>query len=124
MVRLSLGLTCLSLSILIAAHALGLIPDQDGAARAGRQHLGESLATPCALAVQRQDTDLIRETLAGAARSEPRLLSAAVRDVHGNLLVEHGEHEASWRRGARPASTLTHTHVGLAHKGQDVGRLE
>ncbi len=51
--RLSLGLAALSISVLLAAHSLGLIPDPSRLALKGRKDLCESLAITCSAAAQR-----------------------------------------------------------------------
>ena len=53
--RLSISLVALTLSVLLAAQTLGLVPDPAEAARKGRRDLSESLAIGCSLAAQQGD---------------------------------------------------------------------
>src|SRR5437879_5946215 len=96
MVRVSFGLVSLTLSILFAAHAIGLVPDREGALLEKRKALCESLAISCTLAVQRDELRTIEITTRAIAARNADILSAGVRGADGKLLVEVGEHQANW----------------------------
>ena len=63
MKRITFGLVSLTLSILFAAQALGLMPDRDGALIEKRVALCEALAIECSMAAQLQN-DAALETVA------------------------------------------------------------
>ncbi len=105
MLRLSFGLAVISLSILFAAQALGLVPDREGAILQGRKALGEAVSTHCALAAPQEDLSSIRIFLLALLKRNPEVVSAAVRAPDGSLLVEAGDHAAHWGDAARPSAT-------------------
>ena len=51
--RIAIGITCLTLSLLLAAQGLGVIPSPTDATLKGRKELCESLAIHCSVAAQR-----------------------------------------------------------------------
>src|SRR5579864_2980092 len=91
--RISIGLACLTMSLLFIAQCLGLIPDRNQAVLDGRKSLCEAYAVNCCLAAQRDDLAMIRAaTLAFVTRNEA-VLSTAVRRADGNLVVTAGNHD-------------------------------
>ena len=103
MVRLAIGLTSLMLCMLFAAHALGLVPDREGAVIAGRKALCETVAIHCASLVSRpDDISSLRVVLAAIRQRNPDIQSAGLRNAAGQLLVSAGDHETPWREAAVP----------------------
>jgi signal transduction histidine kinase len=124
MIRISICLASITLSILLAAHAVGLLPDRDGAVVQGRQALCEAEAVHCSLAAQRGDGAGTRPALLALLQRNPDVLSAAVRGPDGRLLVEAGDHRAHWGDGPGEHSTATHMRVPISLNGRDAGALE
>jgi signal transduction histidine kinase/DNA-binding response OmpR family regulator len=124
MIRLSLGLTSITLSILFAAHALGLLPDRQGAVVEGRKALCEAVGIHSAFAVQRGDMTALRTALRTLVTRNPEVLSAAVRASDGKFLADTGSHALHWGDIAIAASTPTHMSVPLVGHGGPRGVLE
>jgi PAS domain S-box-containing protein len=135
MLRISLALTSLSVCLLLAGHALGLIPDRDAAVIDGRKSLCEALAINCTLAAQQKDVPTIEAaTRAVAQRNaapdpEPwwslrpapatTILSAGVRGADGKLLVSVGDHATHWTLEPDADSTPTNMRVPILSEGAD-----
>jgi PAS domain S-box-containing protein len=94
MLRICLGLASLVLSIVLAAHALGLVPDRHGAILDGRRHLVEALAVDCTLASQDVDLSRVRAALRAVLQRNTELLSASLRTSEGRTIVEIGNPDA------------------------------
>ncbi|MBI3409440.1 MAG: response regulator [Planctomycetes bacterium] len=124
MVRINLGLISITLSILFTAHALGLIPDREGALIDGRKRLCESMAIQGSLAVQNDDTKALHLTVTALKQRNPDLLSAAIRETGGGLVAQEGEHEPHWTEGAAERSTPTHMHVPIFKGDRRWGEVE
>jgi PAS domain-containing protein len=125
MVRLAIGLTSLMLCLLFAAHALGLVPDRDGAMIAGRKALCEAMAIHCAsLGSRPDDLASLEVTLAAIRKRNPDLESAGIRNAAGQLVMHVGDHETHWKDGFGPISTATHMHVPLALENKLWGTVE
>ena len=109
MLRISVGLVGLLISVLLVARNVGLLPDPDAAALARRQAVCESVSVQCALAAQRKEAPEAAAHFARAlARRHPEVLSVGVRDADGRLAADTGDHDSHWAGHAADASTPTH----------------
>ena len=94
--RISIGLGCLTLTAMLMAHTLGLVPDAQSATREGRRKLCEAVAIQCCLAAQRSDVPTMRTVITALAKRNPSVLSAAVRRQDGRLVADAGDHPRKW----------------------------
>jgi signal transduction histidine kinase/DNA-binding response OmpR family regulator len=124
MIRISVGLASISLSILFAAYALSLLPDREAAVVRGRQALCEAEALHCSLAAQQGDLAATRATLLALLQRDPDVVSAAVRGPDGRLLVAAGDHDTHWGPGPGDGSTPTHMRVPISLDHRAWGALE
>jgi two-component system sensor histidine kinase/response regulator len=124
MFRISIGLASITLSILFAAQAIGLVPDRQSAVLDGRKALCETLAVHCSLAAKQNDLPSIRAALAAARQRNPHILSAAIRGTDGKLLVEAGDHRGHWGDQSEAASTPTHMQVPVTVREKTWGQVE
>jgi len=124
MKRVSLGLVSLVLGLLLTAQALHLVPDRDGAVIEKRVAVCEALAIECSLAAQREDPRGMEAFVRSVARRHPDVLSAAVRDRDGRLVVDVGGHERQWAGFDGPHSTPTHMTVPVVRNDRPWGRVE
>src|SRR5262249_31515489 len=120
-VRMSVGLACLTVTVVVAAALLGLVPNYERALRQGRKELCDAIAIHCSAAAQRKDVPLITETLATIVRRHPAILSAVVRDENGTVLVEaadslHPEDCSSDRRLCPLQFEVIHTPFAVGDK--------
>jgi diguanylate cyclase (GGDEF)-like protein/PAS domain S-box-containing protein len=122
--RLSLALASLTTGITALAIALGLVPDRVGAVLEGRRALTEQLAVQCSLAVQRGDLGLARASLVALSQRHPELISAALRDAGGKVIIAVGEHELNWAAGADLPADGSHFQVPIAAGGRQWGQAE
>jgi signal transduction histidine kinase/DNA-binding response OmpR family regulator/HPt (histidine-containing phosphotransfer) domain-containing protein len=114
MKRVSLGLVSLLLSLLLLSRALGLLPDPDRAAVERRQAVCEAVAVEYSLAVRRPDGPATAAAFARTMlRRHPEMVSLGVRDAAGKLLLQEGDHDASWGDHDAEVSTPTHLSAGV-----------
>ncbi len=122
--RIAIGITCLTLSLLLAAQGIGIIPSPTDAALKGRKELCESLAIHCSVAATRNElTDLATTTKAVADR-HPEILSLALRTADNKIILSSGDHDAHWRGADQTKSTPTHVRVPIFQDNAAWGRLE
>src|SRR5436190_17395183 len=95
--HISIGITFLTLSLLLAAQGLGVIPSPNQAALHNRKQLCESVAIQCSVAAQRDDKDAIRDVTKAIVARYPEILSAGLRDANGNLTIEVNKHTENWK---------------------------
>src|SRR4051794_21510791 len=124
MMRLSLGLASLTVSLLFAAHVVGVLPDREAAELDGRKMLCESLAIASSLAAERDDVAMIDSVIRSVVGRNAEILSAAARRADGSLLVAVGDHRRHWGRGVGKVSTPTHMHVPIALGDKPWGSIE
>ena len=124
MIRISAGVTCVTLSVLFAALALGLVPDQHGAVVQGRKNLCEAMAIQCSVAVQQRDVPAMEASVKSICKRNSEILSAAVRKADGKVVFAVGDHEKTWQANAAEQSTDAHMQVPIAMNNQRWGALE
>jgi diguanylate cyclase (GGDEF)-like protein/putative nucleotidyltransferase with HDIG domain len=115
--RISIALAALSVSILLIAHAMGLVPDALDASLQGRKALCEAIALHSSAAVFRGETDAVRSAIEAIVERNKDVISAGIRSTEGSLLVEVGDHRDRWKPPSGDASTPTHVRVPI-YKGE------
>ncbi|MFV2067356.1 MAG: diguanylate cyclase [Pirellulales bacterium] len=95
--RITIGLACLSVTILLGAQLIGLIPSQQMAVLKGRAVLSETIAIHCSTLATRNDVRSMRTSLEAMIGRDPDVMYARVRRKNGPLVVEVGEspHQAT-----------------------------
>ncbi len=96
MFRVAIGLTCISLSVLLSAYVLGFIPDADGVKLRGRKQFCETVALECAAALQRGDEAGLKAFLVELRRRNSDIASIGVRFKNDHLFLEAGNHQQYW----------------------------
>lgn len=123
--QICLGILSFTVSLILIAYALELLPDESKAALEARARVSESLAIQLAGAASRNDVVGIKDTItAVVARSNGEILSVAMRRADGEILVETGNHSAHWINPADNKSTETHVQIPLKNGKSDWGRIE
>ena len=89
---ITLGLVSLTLTVLMLAGSLGIIPDRTDAILRGRMELTEAIAVQAATAVRDNAFEGAQPCLAALAQRNAQILSAAIRANDGRLLAEAGDH--------------------------------
>ena len=122
--RIAIGITCLTLSLLLAAQGLGVIPSPSDATLKGRKELCESLAIHCSVAAHRNELGELTTTTRAVAERNPDILSLALRRADGKVLLSSGDHDATWRGAEKTRSTPTHVRVPIFQDDANWGTLE
>src|SRR5687768_12040831 len=96
--RIAIGITCLTLSLLLAAQGIGIIPSPADATLKGRKELCESLAIHCSGVAQRNELGELATTTKAVAERNADIRSLALRRAaDGKVLLSSGDHDANWR---------------------------
>ena len=122
--RISIGVTCLTLSLLLAAQGLGVIPSPSDVTLKGRKELCESLAIHCSLAAERDDVKTIEDTSKALIDRNPDILSVALRGEDGKFLAVVGNHALHWQKSDPKKSTPTHVRVPILQDEKLWGTVE
>ena len=122
--RLSLSFAVLTVSLLLFAELLGLIPDTRRVLMDARQKVCESLAVQLSIGASRSDHGLVRETLDAFVERNPDVLSAAMRRENGEIFIQTAEHPQRWAGAEVDRSTMTHVQVPVFAGEQRWGTVE
>ena len=132
--HLALGLSSLVVSVLLMAQFAGLVPDRDGALRAGRVTLAETVAVSSMAMLAEEDRGRLQQVLDFVVQRNPelraiRLLQADGR-VHlqagtpvGDPVADQADHSADPASQA-PRSTETRLRLQLVQGGAPWGQAE
>ena len=117
-------MAALTLSVLLAAQALELIPNGTAAVLQGRKELCEAVALRASVAVQQGDVQAVRKVAAEVMKNNPEVLSAAVRRRDGSLLTQLGDHASNWDAPPGDTSTPTDVRIPVFSGEQQWGTVE
>jgi diguanylate cyclase (GGDEF)-like protein len=117
-VRLSIGLVCLTISILLFADLVGVLPDTVESELGARKKVVESLAVQLSVAASENETAIISQTLRSLVERNDDVLTAALRGPKDELIASVGPHEEQWANWSDHLSTDTNAVVPI-YKGAD-----
>ncbi len=123
-VRIVISLVCLSVSSLLIAGSLGLLPDQKTEIMTGRMRFGETLALSFAAMATETDQEAMHKFFTSVAQRNPDVLSIGLRRCDGPLLLEVGQHSAGWVPNASHESKLTQIVIPVNAENEAWGMLE
>src|SRR5262249_28163744 len=90
------ALSMMAVSVLTLAYAIGIVPDPDAQALKGRANLAQALGLQAAAAVQNHDFNQYEAFVKPVMEGNDELLSAGLRDITGELVVDIGGHVDRW----------------------------
>ena len=122
--RIAVGLASITLSAVLTAGLLGLIPDGSRAVMEGRSRLCETMAISFTLLTNPGDYERIRVGLEAVVDRDPDLHTAAVRREGGELLARAGNHEDMWNNLATKDLLGAQMFVPIMVGGEPWGELE
>ena len=123
-VRITICLVCLTVSTLLLAGTLGIIPDTRLITMKSRARLCESIAINFSLLAGRDDTQAMEASLLAMAERNDDIESLAVRRASGEVLVEIGDHLPNWEVANNGRSTETHMYVPVMAGTEPWGSVE
>ncbi len=122
--QITIGLLSLTISLILIAYSFGLVPNENNAALEARARISENLAVQLANLAGRNDVAAIKETMEAVRGRNSDIVSIAVRNAEGKLLVDTGDHASRWLEAADGKSTATHVLVPLRDADVPQGRIE
>ena len=124
LIRIALGLVALTCSILILIDMLGIVPTPRDQLLESRIRFCEALGAQATAALSKGDMAQIRAVLSTAVARNDDLISAALRDRRGRLLISKGEHDRLWDPPAEAGSSATHIRIPMLRDGRAWAILE
>ena len=123
-IRLSLGLVFLTLSIIVVAQGLGLIPNLERQHLSAREQIAENLTLQATLAIKRNDQALIRQLFDNTTSQNPNILSMALYKNSGQTVYQTTTHSRDWQLPANEQSTPRYMRIPVNISGVKKGLLE
>jgi diguanylate cyclase (GGDEF)-like protein/PAS domain S-box-containing protein/putative nucleotidyltransferase with HDIG domain len=118
---ISLGLTFLTVSLLLTAQSLGLVPDERVAVAKSRAQLCEMLAAQCSVAAARNDVRSMGVALAQVVGHAQEVTSATVVRSDGKTIHKLGSVESDWKGVPPNISTPEHVQLPILQNGRQWG---
>ena len=109
--RISIGLAALTVSLALCGYIFGLMPDESKAELNARARIAEALAVQFSAAAGRNDVIAIQETMSSVEKRNSAVLSIALRQENGEILIASGDHALHWVEPDDNRSTPTHVQV-------------
>lgn len=123
-IRMSVGLVLLTVSLLLVADWLGLMPDEADATLKARKRVAETLAVQMSKLAERGEVGIIKTVLRSVHERDSDILSASLRTTRGDILATVGDHTSLWRRGDNEISTTTHVVVPIFDRNEPWGQVQ
>jgi len=124
LVRITIALLGITLALVLCAYTLKIMPDAQSEALSHRKRTVEALTVQLSSRVMLDDFNATVEVLDAVVERSPEILSAALRDLNGEIVVESGSHEAFWQRLPDGRSTAEFVHVPIYLNDAEVAALE
>ena len=122
--RVVLGLVGLTVSLVMLASYVGIVPDRNGAIREGRTSLAETIALHSTALVMTNDVLRLEADFNMMAERNTDLLSLALRREDGHPLVATGDHKENWQPMSGEYSKASQVRVPIWAGKQKWGQLE
>ena len=117
--RISLGLTALTTTIIFVASFLGIFPDVHSEKLEARRQFTEAVAETFTSKSKTVGIQIMNELLQSSADQHPDLLSIGVRRKDGTEVMEIEDHFANWKLSPESASTDSEIYVPV-HNGEEL----
>ena len=124
--RITLGLICSMLGILIGANLLGLLTDRNQLIVLDRAQLAESVAFSCSVLLTRDDVAGVEAILTNIVERQQQVLSIGVRrSTDGSIASSAGDHLNLWPDDIGDGSRASFMQIPLSTGGEEEwGRIE
>jgi diguanylate cyclase (GGDEF)-like protein/PAS domain S-box-containing protein/putative nucleotidyltransferase with HDIG domain len=122
--KLAIAMAWLSLTGVMAAQWLGVLPNVHARVLAQRISLCENLAVNCSLFLAAERQDAIQVSLDELRNRCSEIVSAGVRRSDGAMVAEVGDHAAAWIMRGQKISSENQIHVPLLQGKNQWGELE
>ena len=114
----------MTLTLVLLAQAFRIIPDVQTEALLNRKRTVEALTIQLTSTRAVVDRSATAEVLDAVVERGPDVLSAALRDASGKILVEAGNHEQFWQRIPDGRSTAEFVRAPIYSGDAEVGAME
>ena len=122
--RIVLGLVSLTVSILLVAGLIGLVPNPEPLEQQARRSFCESTAVSFMALASRMDSEQLQKTLDRIRSRNTHVESIGIRKADGELVLQSGGHRSQWKSDQNSPSAAQETAVPISANGEHWGRVE
>lgn len=122
--RIAFSVASITISAVLMAGLIGLVPDRAGALMQGRARLCQSAGISFTLLATRDNFAKTQLGLEALVQQNPELLSAAIRRADGEVVARVGNHEQRWNNPALKDLNGAQMFVPIQLSGEHWGDLE
>ncbi|MEQ9410270.1 MAG: diguanylate cyclase [Fuerstiella sp.] len=122
--RITLGLVSLTVSLLLVAGLLGMIPNPALREEKVRRSFCESTAVSFMALATRVEIEQLQATLDQLRERNPDVASIGIRQSSGDLVIQSGPHREVWESSGPVVSNLDELIVPIEANGEKWGQLE
>ncbi len=122
--RIVLGLVSLTVSILLIAGLMGVIPNPAPLQHQSRRSFGESTAVSFMALASRMDSEELQTTLDQIRERNGDVRSIGVREADGSLILQSGPHDEIWTSSTNTVDSDVETAVPISSNSRNWGRME
>jgi len=122
--RIAFGLVTMTIAVLILAQLFGILPDNKKAQLQNRKALIENLAIQVTQYAANNQTQQVRKHLNAVTERNPEILSSAIRNARGYILIEVGPHRKNWTLRSSDKSTSEQVQLMIHAGRRQWGNLE
>ncbi len=123
-VRITAALVGMTLALVLIAQALRILPDVQTESLLNRKRTVEALTVQLTSTNVVDDLSATAEVLDAVVARSPDVLSAALRDASGEILVAAGNHETFWQRSPDGRSTAEFVRAPIYSGEAEIGAIE
>lgn len=122
--RIAIGLTSITMSVLLGAYALGLIPDSTRLRLEGRSQLCDVIAVQLSVAAHNKQFSGMEDTIQSIVERNHDMLSISVQVADHSVLFQTKNHESNWISAPDKNSTPTHVRIPIFNGKQKSGEIQ
>ncbi|APZ93104.1 diguanylate cyclase [Fuerstiella marisgermanici] len=122
--RIVLGLVSLTVSILLIAGLMGVIPNPAPLQHQSRRSFGESTAVSFMALASRMDSEELQTTLDQIRERNGDVRSIGIREADGSLILQSGPHDEIWTSSTNTVDSDVETAVPISSNSRNWGRME
>jgi len=123
-IRITVGLLFLTISLLLVGDLLGIVPNQEQSELDARKAIAESLAIQVSSEIGNNNTNKAMKLLDVVVRRNKNIYSMGLRATSGEILIQSDKHEKYWVSREDDKSTPSHMKVPIYGEKGRWGILE
>jgi len=124
LLRITLGLVLLTLSLILIGEVLGLVPNEEKAQLDYRKSISESLAVQLSSSLSQNDTEELNWLVHTIVKRNDTIRSIGLKEYNEELVIETDKHKSYWKLTEDERSNLNQINVPIYANQKRWGTLQ